>query len=370
MGCPGTPQIADREFFKRLSEKASRERIPLSGGIDLTCRCNLWCVHCYAGPQTDIEDLRNREMETGFILDIVDQITDAGCLFLLVTGGEPLLHKDFSLIYRYMKSRGLLVTIFTNGTLIDQQIAELFAELPPYSIEISIYGATEETSEKITGVAGSLARCIRGVRLLLDHGVQHVQLKTILMTLNSHEFYDIENIALDLGLKFRMDAAINPRLNGDKAPLDLRVPPREAVEKECSSLKRLDDMKEYLERSRDLPSSDNLYVCGAGVSSFHIDATGNLMPCLMTTDIKYNLANGSFIDGWKTVINDIIKEKAGAGYQCNGCEKMALCGFCPAFFRLETGAKESPSEYLCAIGSRRYEILNRCDRTGGCYENR
>jgi MoaA/NifB/PqqE/SkfB family radical SAM enzyme len=365
MGCPSIQNAAGKEYFKELGKKALAQRIPLNGGMDLTYRCNLKCVHCYADMKTATADPHTGEMETGRILEIVDEIADAGTLFFLVTGGEPLLHKDFIPIYRHMKSKGLLVTVFTNGTLIDNEIAELFASLPPYSIEISIYGATEETSGKVTGVAGSLDKCLRGIRMLLERGVRHIQLKTILMTLNSAEFYDMEKIANNLGLEFRMDAAIFPRFSGDRAPLRLRVSPEEAVEKEFSVEKRLEDMKSYFERSRELPDGDNLYVCGAGVTSYHIDAYGNLLPCMLPTDIKFNLDTGSFMDGWKGCISDIISRKAGPAYYCNGCEKMALCGFCPAFFRLENGAEDMRSDYLCAMGGRRFDILFGNKITGG-----
>ena len=367
MVCPGAPPISDNEFFRQLSHKAIEQRIPLTGGIDLTCLCNLRCVHCYVGPQACTEGSGGREMATGLIFDIVDQITDAGCLFVVVTGGEPLLRKDFIPIYRHMKAKGLLVTVFTNATLINEEIATLFAELPPYSIEVSIYGATEETAQKITGMSGALKKCLNGIDLLLEYGVKHVQLKTILMTLNRHEFYDMEKIALDRGLEFRMDAAIFPRFNGDKTPLDLRVSPEEAVEKVFSVDKRVDDMIKYFERSQDLPGGDNLYVCGAGITSFHIDAYGNLLPCVMPAGIKYSLLTGSFADGWNKVINDIINRKAGAFYKCNDCEKMALCGFCPAFFRLETGSEDIRSDYLCAMGRSRFDFIYSGKRTGGLY---
>jgi MoaA/NifB/PqqE/SkfB family radical SAM enzyme len=356
MGC-AAKTVADREYFRQFSEKAVRQRIPLNGGIELTRRCNLRCVHCYVGKQDDIERLSGRELDTAEICRIVDEIADAGCLFLMITGGEPLIRKDFEYIYRYIKSKGLLTTVFTNATLITDEIAGLFAELPPYSIEISIYGSTEETCRKVTGVAGSLGRCLDGIRMLLAHGVKHVQLKTVLMTLNRQEFFEMEKIALDMGLEFRMDAAIFPRFDGDRAPLELRVTPKEAVDRELSADRMLRDLTCYFERRKGIPAPDDLYPCGAGITNFHVDPYGNLTPCMIPAGLSYNLADGSFIDGWDNVINGIIYKKAGASSRCNGCEKMALCSFCPAFFFLENGAEEIRSDYLCEMGRLRYERI-------------
>lgn len=368
MECHGGSAEAGENYFLQLSDKVFRHRIPLNGSIDLTSRCNLRCVHCYAGPQTSQEGPGGKEMETSRILDIVDQMTAAGCLFMLLTGGEPLLHKDFMPIYRHMKSKGLVITLFTNAVLIDDAIADLFAELPPHSVEVSIYGATEATSEKITGVNGALGRCLTGIKRLTDRGFRHIQLKTILMTLNSNEFYEIEKIAADLGLDFRMDATIFPRLNGDRSPLVLRVSPEEAVEKEFSSDKRLQGMQKYFERMKGQQQSDDrLYICGAGVNSFHIDAHGNLMPCMMPAGISYDLAGGSFADGWNKIIHDIMKLKAGENYPCAGCEKISICGFCPAFFRLDSGSEYVKSDYMCAVGSRRLEMICGDKNSGGIH---
>jgi MoaA/NifB/PqqE/SkfB family radical SAM enzyme len=350
--------IADHEYFRQFSEKTIRQRIPVYGGLELTRRCNLQCVHCYADIREDIEGLRGRELDTGRICGIIDEVADAGCLFLLLTGGEPLLHRDFEYIYRHIKSRGILVTVFTNATLITDKTAELFAGLPPYSIEISVYGATEETCRRVTGAAGALDGCLDGISLLLRHGVKHVQLKTVLMTLNRHEFVQMKKIAIDKGLDFRMDAMIFPRFNGDRSPLEFRVAPDEAVDREFSDDRMLHDMKKYYGRMKDLPASDGLYHCGAGITNFHIDAYGNLAPCLMPTGLSYNLAGGSFREGWDNVINGIMNKKAGDSFRCNGCEKMALCSYCPAFFYAENGAEDIKSDYLCEIGGLRYEKIH------------
>ncbi len=134
----------------------------------------------------------------------------------------------------HAKTNGLLVTVFTNGTLITDEIIQLFKDLPPQSVEISLYGATAPTYEKITGIKGSYKQCRNGIKNLLDHNI-NVKLKTILMTLNLHEFYDIENIAKNYGVNFRFDPAIFPCFNGNKAPVLLRVDPEEVVEKEFSN---------------------------------------------------------------------------------------------------------------------------------------
>jgi radical SAM protein with 4Fe4S-binding SPASM domain len=331
------------KYLEQFITMARQRCIPLSGSFELTYRCNLGCVHCYLGPHTERRENGNSELSAGRILDIIDEITDAGCLYLLLSGGEPLLRDDFPKIYRHAKEKGLLVTVFSNGTLITEKVAALFRDLPPHEVEISLYGSTAPTYEKITGVRGSYERCMRGIKLLVDNKIK-VNLKTILMTLNSHELFEMENIAGGFGCRFRFDAAISPCTGGDKTPLSLRVPPEEAIDKEFSSPERLGQWGKFFEESKSRTLTDDLYGCGAGVTGFNIDPAGNLQPCIMALDICYNLTETGFLAGWKDMTLRIKDKKAGPDFACRGCEKINLCGYCPAFFRLETGTEDVRSE--------------------------
>ncbi|NIM17641.1 MAG: radical SAM protein [Candidatus Aminicenantes bacterium] len=352
-----TPKLSNKEYLKEFNKKVAQRRIPLSGNLALTHRCNVRCIHCYIREEAATRGNPGKELGTDQWKTIIDKITEAGCLYLLITGGEPLLRKDFDEIYRHARTNGLLVTVFTNGTLISENIIELFNEFPPRAVEISLYGATAETYETITGVKGSFEKCLNGIKRLMDFQI-NVRLKTILMKQNSHEFFKIEKMVGEWGVKFRFDAAIFPRLNGDKAPIGLRVPAEDAVEKEFSDENRLREWKDFFGRMSKLPVLDSLYQCGAGMTHFHIDPYGNLRPCLMVTDLEYNLVNGSFFTGWNEVMPRIRERKPGTGYGCNQCEKRVLCGFCPAFFNLEKGTEDLYSEYLCSMGQQRFEKIN------------
>jgi radical SAM protein with 4Fe4S-binding SPASM domain len=356
MDCAQTVLVNDKRYLERLHKKIEKERIPFSGSIDLTHRCNLRCIHCYLGPQTSSPAIHPGELKTEQVLSLLDEITEAGCLFLLITGGEPLLRKDFPRIYTHAKRNGLIPTIFTNGTLINEPIIELFRQFPPHSIEISLYGATASTYERITGVKGSYDLCIRGIQLLLTNNI-NVQLKTMLMTLNSHELSAMEEMAHNFGVRFRFDAALFACLNGDNTPLSLRVSPEEAVQKELSDPIRYRDWQNYTRRHKENIVADDLYMCGAGLSNFHIDPYGNLQPCLITYSIRYNLLDGNFLTGWYNIYERIREKKVREDFTCRGCEKVVFCNYCPAFFLLENGDERSCSEYLCILGSLRQARL-------------
>ena len=164
MECPHIPEIQYSDFSKRLHEKVAGQRIPINGSLELTFRCNLRCVHCYAAHgHQGIPG--KQELTFAEICGILDQIVDEGCLWLLLTGGEPLLRPDFLDIYTYAKRKGLLVTLFTNGTLITPRIADYLADWRPLKVEITLYGRTQETYEARKGEIYALGRA----RLELEH---------------------------------------------------------------------------------------------------------------------------------------------------------------------------------------------------------
>lgn len=353
MECTQNHWLSDQEYLSELYKKINQQRIPLYGSIDLTDQCNLKCIHCYM----EGISCTSTELTTNQWKGILDDITEAGCMNLLITGGEPLLRKDFIEIYSYAKTRGLLITIFTNGTLINDQILAVFDKLPPLSVEISLYGATAETYDKVTGVKGSFEKCIRGIKDLLARRIK-VQIKTVLMTLNLKEFEKMEAMARKLGVKFRFDAAIFPRRNGDSQPLQLRIDAKDAVDREFSDPGRLSQWTDFYKRMKDLPTSPFLFQCGAGQTAFHIDSYGYLQPCLLVTDPRVNILDSGFSSHWDHSIAKIRKKKPGADYPCNQCDKRMLCGFCPGFFKSETGEEDVQSEYLCQLGNLRYNKIH------------
>jgi radical SAM protein with 4Fe4S-binding SPASM domain len=290
---------------------------------------------------------------------ILDEITEAGCLWLLYTGGEIFARKDFLNIYTYAKKKGLLITLFTNGIFITPKIADYLAEWRPFSIEITLYGRTKETHERITGVPGSYEKCMRGIRLLMERRVP-LKLKTMAITLNKHEIWEIKRfVEEELGLEFRFDAMINPRIDSSQGPLAVRLSPQEVLELDLQDPKRMVEWKSFCERfNGPVHSSDRLYHCGAGVNSFAIDPSGMLSICGFLHKETYNLRKGSFREGWEDFLTKVRQQKKITRYtKCVACEIKAMCGMCPANGELENRDAEEPVDFLCQVAHLRAKAL-------------
>ena len=361
MECPHIPVINYNEFSKRLHDRVGDKRIPTSGSIEVTARCNLRCAHCYINlPAGDLH-AQEQELTYGEICSILDQITDEGCLWLLLTGGEPFIRADFLDIYTYAKKKGLLITLFTNGTTITPRIADYLSEWRPFSIEITLYGRTKETYERVTGISGSYDLCMRGIELILERKLP-LKLKTMVMTLNRHEVWDIKAYAKSLGVDFRFDPVLNLRLDGGKKPEEFRVSPAEVVALDLADNERVKVWNEFCAKFWGLPPKpEYLYQCGAGVETFHIDPYGQLNVCIMSRVHSFDFRKGKFKDGWHEFIHRVLEQKWLQDTPCKRCELISLCGQCPGLAQMETGNQEELVTYLCQIAHLRAEAfgLNR-----------
>jgi len=357
MTCDVPESVTGRQqmFIKAFRKKIFLKRIPVSGSIELTKRCNLRCVHCYNG---GIDEKGRDDLPGEAWMNIIDQITEAGCIFLLITGGDPLIRPDFPELYLYARKKGLVVTVFTNGTLLNERAMNAFRESPPSLVEISLYGATEKTYETVTGVKGSFRRCMEGIEMLLKADI-HIVLKTVILRENLDEFQEIRDFAKSRGLKFRSDPCISPALNGDLSPITHRPDPGKAVIAELSDPAVCCMWRDFLKANSEDTHLKSLYACGAGKTSFHVSFSGVLKPCLMTDYFSYDLREGSFLEGWQKVIPRISEIPVPPGLKCRHCDKILLCGYCPASLELENGTGLRHSDYLCKVGEYRLKYLKR-----------
>ena len=344
------------DFSSRLHAKVVAERVPVDGTIEVTRRCPLACVHCYNNLAMSDSAARRSELTLEEHRRILDEIAEAGCVWLLYTGGEPFARRDFPDIYIHAKRRGMLVTIFTNGTLITRKVADLLAEWRPFTVEITLYGRTRETYERITGRPGSFDRCMRGIRLLLERKLP-LALKTVAVTANKHEIWEMQHFAEELGVDFRYDGMINPRIECLAGPLAVRLTPEELVDFDLRDSKRMAEWQGFCERfngsAQPADGCYELYNCGGGISSFAIDPEGKLTICVLDQIEAYDLRTGGFRAGWDGFLRRVRSQTVARPTKCVLCQIKSLCGMCPANGNLENGDPESPVDFLCRVAHLR-----------------
>jgi MoaA/NifB/PqqE/SkfB family radical SAM enzyme len=297
--------VQEKEFGHQLETKLDGRRFPLSGQWELTCRCNLRCVMCYTDC-FNTPDMLRQELSFHEIVRIMDEIREAGCLELTLTGGEPLARKDFLDIYANAKQKGFLVTVFTNGTLLTEKIADYWTQYPPAMIEISFHGLTKESFERITQGPGSYERCLEGIRLILERHLP-LTLKTAGMTVNRDEILEIKQYVDRLGERngtkvwYKFGSDIRPRLDGSEDVFEYQLPERDVTAIEQADPEfRAERFRQDRQMEAHVRRGGSL--CGGGQYKFHIDAYGQLQLCSNNRLRSYDLRRGSFQEGFYKVL--------------------------------------------------------------------
>ncbi len=327
-------------------------RVPLTGTIEVTRRCPLRCLHCYNNLRMDDPEARRAELTYDEHCRILDQIADAGCLWLLYTGGEIFARRDFLDIFVHARKTGLIVTLFSNGTMITPQIADRLVEWKPFAIEVTIYGRTRETYELLTGIPGSYERCLRGIKLLRERKLP-LRLKSVAVTTNRHEIWQMKKFAEDLGLEFKFDGMMNPRIDCAQSPLAVRLDPQEVVRLDLLDPARIESWRKFAGLFHGPEDAEGIYHCGAGIDSFFVDPRGNMSLCVLSHRTTCDLRRKSFREAWEGVIRDERKKKATRVTKCVSCHIKPMCGMCPANAELEMGDPETPVDFLCHVAHLR-----------------
>lgn len=353
MSC-SVPAIPGEVLRSRMQSRARAERIPLQAEVEIIATCNFKCVHCYIAPCAE----RGDEMSLENARILFRKLADAGTMSVLLTGGEVLTHRHFKEIYLAAKQVGLLVNVNTNAYLIGPKWADFFQEWPPRIISISIYGASPESYERLTGIPRSYDRCMRAVDLLLERGV-HIETKCPAMTITLEDLPKIKKWAQEKGISFRTDHNIMPQEKGGTQPLQLQLAPSDVM----ALQKRLDPGLEEQRRfasPRVGPNSgfvtDRVYMCGAGKTSLAINVFGGVTTCLTSRKVVANVFEQSFEEVW-AALGGKVAVRFPEGHPCATCKFHGICAGCPATVESLTGLPTGYVQLYCKMTHlRAYEM--------------
>lgn len=332
-------------------------RLPLSGSIDLTYRCNNNCHHCWLRIPPYAQEKQN-ELSYNEICHLVDDARHMGCRHWLISGGEPMLRPDFADIFDYITCRSISYSINSNGTLITPEIAQLLRRKGTKMI--ALYGATEEVHDHVTRNPGSFKATMRGFQLLKEAGAGFT-VQLIPMKDNYHEFSAMINLAKALSPHWRVGAAWlylsacgSPEKNAEIRAQ--RLPPGEVIILDTPDLSLEEQRRSEISCLAD-PNDDRLFAqCIQGRRAFHVDPYGHMTFCSFIKDssMLYNLRTGSFQEAWEKFIPSLSeKVRGGTEYDknCRSCEYRSDCRWCPVYSYLETRRYSAKIPYLCTAAS-------------------
>jgi radical SAM protein with 4Fe4S-binding SPASM domain len=197
---------------------------------------------------------------------------------------------------------------------------------------------------------------MRGIDLLMERGLP-LRLKTVAVTLNKHEVFDMQRFAEERGVEFKFDSMMNPRIDCSHSPLAVRLTPAECVGFDLRDPRRMEEWKlfahSFLRPANPPQRADDLYHCGGGVNSFSIDPYGGMSICVLSRVDRFDLRRGSVTEAWHSFLNGVRSKKLTRVTKCTSCELKSMCGMCPANGELENGDAETPVDFLCQVAHLR-----------------
>lgn len=346
------PQIATY-----LHNKGRRLGLPIAGNFELTARCNFNCPMCYVHLSEEEVRRQGGELTAQQWLQIAKEARDRGMVFALLTGGEPLMRKDFFEIYSGMKEMGILLSINSNGSMLRGEILERFLADPPSRFNISLYGGSNATYQNMCGrpVYDQVKENIRALR---KAGVD-VSLNLSITPYNRQDLQQIYADAVELDVNVKASSYMYPsiRVNGENYGCGNRLSAEEAAKcsvdwdvirfTEDEFRQRGENMAKLVADTPDgCPMEEGEGVrCRAGSTSFWMTWDGRMLPCGMMTEPVVRPLEIGFDAAWQQLRE--ATAKIHTPKECTGCSYKDVCGVCAAVCYTETGRFDGVPTYIC-----------------------
>ncbi len=367
----------EARYTEYIHTKAAQIGVPLNGTFELTPCCNMACRMCYVRmtkqQQEAIRPLKSAEqwLELGRIAK------EKGMLYLLLTGGEPFMHPQFREIMEGLHRMGLIISINSNGTMINEKTVEWLKKCPPIRINMTLYGASNETYGRLCRNPQGFTQVTKAIHLLKEAGIQ-VKLNCSVTPYNCDDLTGIFDFAQREDLHIQAVSYMFPPVRRDESMIGTndRFTPEEAAYQtaridcltygEQAYLKRMEEdapmslSGDVGEDCPNLPDEGEGIRCRAGKCSFWVTWEGKLMPCgMFPTEGSPNVFETDFMEAWQQVrkkTQQIRLPKA-----CAGCEIKDECRNCAAMSYTETGRFDAVPIYRCQMAQAYSQACRRLE---------
>ena len=361
-----------------LHTKGASLGLPVSGTFELTPRCNLSCKMCYVRLDETEMRSRGRELTADEWLTVAKDAADEGMLFLLLTGGEPMMRRDFTEILAGAKKLGLLVSVNSNGTMLSGDILRFFEKEPPFRVNVTLYGASEETYVRLCGKP-MFGKVLENIRRLKALGVG-VKINVSVTPYNKDDIKRIYEISEELEVPVQMATYMFPPIRRDEhmAGMNDRFTPCEAAACSIEWDKLRFDGEKFRLRAHAMSSGAGVgelkdgcvgenddgtkyegdgIMCRAGKSSFWINWMGEMTPCGMMNSPSVSVLDSGFSDAWRRTREESAKIRLP--YECSVCPSKKVCGVCAAMCVCESGKYDIRPDYVCKMTAEQMRLYKK-----------
>lgn len=353
---------------RRLFAMAYERLVPVYGVLELTPLCNMNCDMCYVRLSRSEMEAQGRMKTLDEWLMLAKEMKEAGVLFILLTGGEPLLYPWFKELYISLLEMGMVLTVNTNGTLIDEEWTGFFSHHKPRRINITLYGDSEAGYERLCHYGQGFDKAVKAIEGLRKAGV-HVKINGSMTRANVSCSDGILDIGERLDVPVRIDTYMCPGVRERSRPFafQTRMDPDMAAKTRIHVLRR--EMGDEIfkaschhefEKIKNTPEGkDKPYRmgCKAGRCSFTISWQGLMRPCVVMSEPSEDVFEIGFKKAWEN-ITEKTKQIMGSS-KCSKCHLRKYCNTCPAYALLEEGRYDAVPRYLCQYTEHSLEYMKK-----------
>lgn len=331
--------------------------------IEITSRCNFNCRHCFnrrGGPGT------GAALRADKLVNLVEEACRLGWSRVLITGGEPLCHKQFALCYTRLNELPIELSLNTNASLMTRETACLLKERPPEALSVSLYGWDSPSYDQTVRVPGSFRKFCEGVQILNDVGVPFRMAYPAISYL-VHNRHRLSALAQDLGamgeLPWNWDLnchAYRSRLANESIRA-LRLSPSECA---AEILKHEEAIRGEVRAMCHPARRDNRYLfsCLRNYTHIVIDAECNLLPCITLRRPEFmcslnDVSLAHAVTHHIPRLTSIRRRTMVAAQRCGTCGLAGICSQCPANSYLENGDTEAIADFYCRVAHEEAALL-------------
>ena len=337
-----------------ILDYATEQLIPFSATWEVIDSCNLNCIHCYcSNTNTTVWTLERAKL-------LIDKLYDMGTMDLEITGGECLVHPNIKEIFEYINQKGFVVSILTNAIAVDEQMAILISTLMPRNVQVSIYSLDPEIHDSITGVTGSLAKSLAGIKILAQNKIR-ISIATPVMDINIDHIHSLHLWAkecnYEINFSFKMSPSGNLSKDPSKRSVINNVDFDEKLNVIFSDLEYNTKLMKIVDKPRRV-KPDSRKLCQAGFRNICIDYKGTVFPC---NSLRYGFGNfleADLFDIWHSENAQSWRNISIDNYpKCASCSARFYCEPCPADYFAQTGELFEIDEQSCVYGKKLFEAV-------------
>lgn len=333
------------DFMQILEQNAYQNCIPLKGTFELTARCNFDCKMCYIHLTEEQIRQQGRELTNEEWLEIARQAKEAGMLYLTLTGGEVFVRPGFRQLYEELSKMGFLIHIMSNGYCIDESVMDWLQKTPPCMMRFTLYGASDETYEKVCGVKHGFTKVSKAVELIKNAEIP-LYLVSTLVKENQQDFEAMCKFAKEKNVIFRASTAVIKSIRGVERNI------------EKHRIEIVEAMGPELEEKA--PIENLLEVCGNYRKGFWLTWNGNLQLCAFMKEPTVSILQKSFGETWETLLKKL--DEIRMPRECSNCKYSGFCSRCPGVMAAECGSCNQVDEAFCERARKLYDEFYKKER--------